>query len=135
MSHNIKKMYRLVNNLSGKSTENPLPNFTNNEEELGDNIADYIMEKVHNIHDNLQHHRKYKLKKLQMLRLTKYDEMNLDEETQIIQLMATKNYELYPISTMVLKRFLKDLAPIITRIVNISLQKGTFATAWKTLII
>ena len=58
--------------------------------------------------------------------------MNVDEVKQIIQLMATKSCELDPIPTMVLKRLLKDLTPIITRIVNISLQIGTFTTAWKT---
>ena len=85
--------------------------------------------------DNLQHHDKYKPKKLKIPSLTKFDEMNVDEVTQIIQLMATKICELDLIPTMVLKRFLKDLAPIINRIVNISLQTGTFATAWKISII
>ena len=118
--HIIKKMYRLVNNLTGISTENPLPNFTNNKEELANNFADYFMDKIHKIHDNI-HHNKYNAKKLQIPSLTKFYEMNVDEVTHIIQLMATNSCELDPIPTMVLKRFLSDVAPIITRIVNISL--------------
>ena len=93
------------------------------------------MDKIHKIHDNLQHHDKYKSKKLEIPPLAKFDEMNVDEVTQIIHLMATKSCELDPIPTMVLKRFLKDVAPIITRIVNISLQTGTFTTTWKMSII
>ena len=128
-------MYRLVNNPTGKFTENPLPNFTKNEEELANKFADYFTDKIYKIHDNLQHHDKYNPKKLEIPPLTKFDEMNVDEVTQITQLMATKSCELDPIPTTVLKRFLKDLAPIITRIDNISLQTGTFTTAWKTSII
>ena len=93
------------------------------------------MDKMYKIHDNLQHHDKYKPKKLEIPPVTKFDEMKVNEVTQIIQLMATKSCEFDPIPAMVLKRFHKDLAPIITRIVNISLQTGTFAMAWKTSII
>ena len=93
------------------------------------------MDKIHKIHDNLQHHDSYKLKKLEIPPLNKFDEMNVDEVAQIIQLMATKSCELGPIPAIILKRFLKDLAPIITRIVNISLQTGTFTMAWKISII
>ena len=76
------------------------------------------MDKMHKIHENLQHHDKYRPKKLEIPPLTKFDEMNVDKVTQIIHLMATKSCELHPILTMVLKRFLKDLAPIITRIMR-----------------
>ena len=109
--HNIKKIYRLVNNLTGKSTENSLPNFIKNKEELATNFADYFMDKIHKIHDNLQHHDKDKPTKLKITPLTKCDEMNVDVVTQIIQLMATKSCELDPIPAMVLKKFLKDLTP------------------------
>ena len=93
------------------------------------------MDKIHKIHDNLQHYDRYKPKKLEIQTLTKCNEINVDEVIQIIQLMATKSFELNPIPTTVLKRFLKDLAPINARIVNISFQTGTFTTAWKTSII
>ena len=53
--------------------ENSLPNVTNNEEELANNFADYFMDKIHKIHDNLQHHDKYKPKKLEMPPLTKFE--------------------------------------------------------------
>ena len=46
-------MYRFINNLTGKSTENQLPNFTSNEEELANNFADCFMGKIHKIYDNL----------------------------------------------------------------------------------
>ena len=122
-------MYRLVNKLTGKSTENPLPNFTNNEEEVVNNFADYFMDKIHKICDNLQHCDKYKPKKLKIPPFTKFDEMSVDEVTQVIQLMATKSCDLDPIPTIMLKKLLKDLTPIISKIMNISLQTGTFTTA------
>ena len=76
--HNIKKMYRIVNNFMGKTTENPCPNFTNKGEELANNFADYFMDKIHKTHDILQHHGKNKPKKLEMPPLTKFDKMNVD---------------------------------------------------------
>ena len=112
-------MYRLVNNLTGKSTENPLQNFTNNEEELANNFADYFMDTIHKIHDNL-HHDKCKPKNLEIPPLTKYGEMNVDEVTQIIQLMATKSCELRPHTNSGTEE-ISQRPPIIIRIVNISL--------------
>ena len=54
------------------------------------------MDKIHKICDNLQHHDEYKPKKLEIPPLTKFDEMNVDELTQIIQLMATKSVNWTP---------------------------------------
>ena len=40
-----------------------------------------------------------------------------------------------PISSKLIKEFVITLLPLITRIVNLSLLSGTFATAWKTAVV
>ena len=49
--------------------------------------------------------------------------------------MKTKSCEIDPIPTELLKKFLVEVLPTITRIINISLRDGVFVDMWKTAII
>ena len=55
-----KKLYALVSNLTGKNTENPLPE-SENMEKLSNKFADYFLEKIQMIRTELDQHPKYNL--------------------------------------------------------------------------
>ena len=61
--------------------------------------------------------------------------MTEEEIKAIVSSLATKSCELDAIPTKLLKEILPAVLPVITRIVNLSLERGTFANDWKTSII
>ena len=56
--HDIKKMYRLINNITGRTSENPMPENVS-EETLVNDFANFFMDKIQKIHDALQQYDKY----------------------------------------------------------------------------
>ena len=48
----IKELYKMVNTLMGTSSDNPLPNHTSNKD-LAEEFADFFMDKIQKIRDNL----------------------------------------------------------------------------------
>ena len=49
--------------------------------------------------------------------------------------MKTKSCEIDPIPTDLLQKCIDHLLPVLTRLVNISLQSGVFSQKWKTAIV
>ena len=47
-----KGLYKMVNTLMGTSSNNPLPNYTN-DKDLAEEFADFFMDKIQKIRDNL----------------------------------------------------------------------------------
>ena len=59
-------------------------------------------------------------------------------EPQVIKTIYTlksKSCELDPILTTIFKKLLHKLAPLITKIVNVSLTQGKFIKDWKTAVV
>ena len=54
---------------------------------------------------------------------------------KLVNKSATKSYELDPISTHFFKQHLEVLIPLITRIINTSLQTGQFPNTLKSAIV
>ena len=52
-----------------------------------------------------------------------------------IHSLKSKSCELDPIPTVIFKNLLDKLAPLITKIVNVSLTQGEFSTDWKTVVV
>ena len=61
--------------------------------------------------------------------------MNAGEVKKIIMKMHMKSCESDPIRTELLKSTLSKTLPIITKILNISLEEGMFVSDWKTVIV
>ena len=56
--HDIKKMYRLINNIMGRTSENLIPENVSDETLVND-FANFFMDKIQKIHNALQQYDKY----------------------------------------------------------------------------
>ena len=68
-------------------------------------------------------------------RHTKFAPPTEEEVRKVVMSLNTKSCELDPIPTHILKEMLDRVLPLITKIINLSLGMGTFATEWKTAIV
>ena len=67
--------------------------------------------------------------------ISKFEMVSESEVAECIRSMASKSCELDAIPTRILKQVLNIVIEPITRIVNVSLEKGIFASKWKTAIV
>ena len=133
--HDIKKMYRLINNITGRTAENPMSK-SDSDETLMNDFANFFIDKIWKICDALQQHDKYTpTRNTNVKLLSCFREMTEDEVIKIIEGMSPKSCELDAIPSSLLKQLATDLAPALTKVVNTSLTSGVFATNWKTSII
>ena len=54
----VKKLYQVIYNMTGKCSLNPLPN-SDNDKDLADNFANYFIDKIRDIRDQLDEYPKY----------------------------------------------------------------------------
>ena len=130
----VKGLYRMVNTLTGTSSENPLPNHTS-DKDLAEEFADFFMDKIQKIRDNLTGYPTYEPTKKITTRLAEFRPFEQTEVKKIIFSMKSKSCKLDALPTRLLKQCIEDILPTITNLVNISLQEGIFASEWKTSII
>ena len=119
-----------MSNLTGKNTENPLPE-SENKEKLSNEFTEYFLEKVQIIRSELDQHPKYQPDKCNVPKLTKFCPMSDKEILKIMNEMPTKYCELNAIPTAIPKKLEPYIREIITRIVNVSLSEGKFPSQWK----
>ena len=109
-----------MSNLTGKNTENSLPE-SKNIEKLSNEFADYFLEKIQIIRSEIDQHPKYQPDRCDVPKLTEFHPMSDREILQIMNEMLTKNCELDAIPTAILKKLSPYIGEIITRIENASL--------------
>ena len=102
-------------------------------------FADYFMDKIKGIQNSLEHHPIYQPNSLGHIksRLTEFNEIPEEDIKNTISRMATKSCKLDPLPISIFKKAVENgkFLHIITRIVNLSLNRGQFANTWKTAII
>ena len=106
----VKGLYRMVNTLMGTSSENPLPNHTS-DKDLPEEFADFFMDKIQKIRDNLTGYPTYKLTKKITTRLTEFRPFEQTEVKKIICSMKSKSCELDALPTRLLKQCIEDILP------------------------
>ena len=128
-----KELYKLVNTLMGTTSNNPLPNHTN-DKDLADEFADFYEQ---NLENQRQPHWKSCIPtyRKNISRLAKFRPFNQTEVRKVIFSMKTKSCELDTLPTKLLKECIDSILWTITNLVNISLWDGVFASRWKTAII
>ena len=114
----IKGLYKMVNTLMGTSSDNPLPNHASNKD-LAEEFADFFMDKIQKIRDNLTENPTYEPTKGSTSRLTEFRPFNETEIKKIVLSMKTKLCELDALPTKLLKECIEDILPTITNLVNI----------------
>ena len=67
--------------------------------------------------------------------LTKFSSISEPDLCKIIKAMPSKSCELDYMGTDKIKEVLHTCIPSITKIVNLSLEKGAFSNQWKTAIV
>ena len=112
-----KKLYSLINNLTNSKTDNPVPD-TESDEALANTFADYFMEKISKIRDDLQSHPEYSPEHRDIDQLVQFHPVSAEYTSKKIRKMARKSCELDPIPTTLLKKLLPWIIDIITDIIN-----------------
>ena len=126
-----KKLYSLVRYLMGTKVQNLMPDNTG-DEKLANDFADYFIEKIQKIQDDLDDYPKFKPKRNSTITSLKiFEPTTADEVTTIIKEMKTKSCELDFLPTSLLKKALPYELNTITNIMNVSLEQGVFPDSWK----
>ena len=129
-----KKLYNLIRYLTGTTTSNPLPPSLS-DEELVNEFADYFMNKIQSIRDNLDTNPKYSASPGNTQNFSAFEPLSTRDVTKIIFGMKTKSCEINSIPTKLLKEILLSVIELITKIVNTSLQQEIFSKHWKIAVI
>ena len=130
-----KKLYKLVSELVGSKSENPMPP-NRTDKELSEDFADFFMNKITKIRDSLNDHPCYTpCESEDIPALENFKELSEEEVKTIIKSMATKSCESDSLPTNILKEGIDIILPIVTKIVNTSLKTGEFANVWKSAIV
>lgn len=129
-----KKLYQFVSSLTGTKSENPMPS-CENDTILSENFADFFMNKIGKIRDSLKEFPNYKPRPKDVESFETFQELEESEIRKLINELKTKSCELDILPTKVLKSFLNELLPMITKLVNTSLKHGVFPTKWKQAIV
>ena len=115
-----KGLYKMVNTLMGTCSNNPLPNHTN-DKDLAEDFADFFMDKIQKIRDNLTVNPIYEPTRKSISRLAEFRAFDQIEVKKIILSMKTKSCKLDTLPTKLLKECIDGILPTITNLVNISL--------------
>ena len=130
-----RKLYSLVRYLTGTKVQNPMPSCTG-DKKLANDFADYFIEKIQKIWDDLDANPKFKPTRNSTITPLKiFEPTTVDEVTTTIMGMKTKSCELDFLPTSLLKKTLPHVINTITNIINVSLEQGVFPDSWKTAII
>ena len=130
---NVKKIFNLVNNLTGTKWKNPLPA----EKNLPDKFASFFLEKITKIRNLLDHIPPYVPQPHShcINNLTDFRLLTEDDVYNLICRSSGKSCKLDPIPGSLLKSMACTLSPLIKNITNKSLLTGTFPMAWKRAVV
>lgn len=129
-----KKLYKFVTEITGSKVQNPMPS-GESDNAIADSFADHFMNKISKIRESLKTYPNYEPSVKNVENLPKFDELSEDDVKKIINNMQSKSCELDVLPTVVLKMFLTELLPLITKLVNLSLSQGIFPEKWKQAVV
>ena len=129
-----KKLYNLVNNITGRVKANPMPT-SESEESLAEKFADYFLSKIKGIRDNLSTCPTYSPVCRDTTPFKSFKPITEEEIVKTIRSMPSKSCENDIIPTKLLKEILPTIAGTLTSIINLSLTEGVFPNEWKSAIV
>ena len=134
---NPRQLWKTINNLLHRSAITSLPNLSS-VTSIAQQFANFFSEKVTKLRTSIQAvnqspHSPQPPKSPP--KLTELRPTDIDEVTKLVMQSPTKQCELDPIPTSLLKQSISILAPTITNIVNLSLSSGTFPSSFKLSIV
>ena len=105
------------------------------DQELADMFTNFFLHKISTIREDLNLTPRYKPLASRVTKLASFRALSQQEVKSIINSLSKKTCELDCMPTKLLKEILDTILPVITQIINSSLEQGTFAACWKTAII
>ena len=133
-SKDAKKLYKLVSHLMGQKQENPLPE-EDDDTKLAEPFGEFFLSKFINIRKLFHNIPPYETQQDTVPRLDKFSTSKADLKT-IINQMPNKSCQLDILKkTATLKKVIDTCIPAITRVINLSLDKGGFYANWKTAVV
>ena len=133
-----KNLFNVINKALHKKEDTPFPPGMS-DAELANDFNKFFDGKIQTIRDNMDSNQigmtpipeapKY------TQQLTEFRLLSKEEVKRLISTSASKHCELDPIPTWLLKECIEDLLPLITQIINLSLQLGDMPMSLKKAII
>ena len=135
--HDSKQLYQQLNKIMHREKSNPLPDHQS-EKELANKFNQFFKEKIDKIRDAFNDSDDGALEydvKYTGQRFENFSAISVDRMNQIIRSSKPKSCDLDPIPTSLLKACSVELAPVICRIVNLSLETASFPETYKYAIV
>ncbi len=137
-SDDPKNLFNVINRALHKKEDTPLPSGLS-DEELANDFDKFFDGKIQIIRDNLDSTQNNITEMPETPKytqqLTEFRSLSQEEVKKLITASASKHCELDPIPTWLLKECIDDLLPLITQIINLSLQLGDMPLSLKKAII
>ena len=134
-----KELFRLAKSLLGQSNTTILPDHKS-PKELAERFNDFFTQKVQNIRDDIakkdptpEINETSMHSNVEML--TSFTNVTIEEVEKLIQKSGNKSCELDPIPTWLLKKCLDPLLPLITKIINRSINSAHVPENFKTALL
>ena len=134
-----KTLWSTVKELLHKKVSSSLPDSP--KEELADKFLNFFVDKINNLRSNIQNSSQVNtstdedLPASQPPLFSNFKPTDVDEVTALIMQSEDKQCDLDPFPTCLLKKCLSVLAPIITKIINLSLTSGQFPNCFKKALV
>ena len=132
--NNSRQLYKIISSLTGQDNTNPLPE-AQSDQELAEQFAEFFLQKIETICEKFNNIALHTTEPSDVPQLTKFSPISELDLCKIIKAMPSKSCELDFMGTDKIKEVLHICIPSITKIVNLSLEKGAFSNLWKTVIV
>ncbi len=137
-----KKLFKIVSFLTGDSKASPLPEY-NDPLALANDFGEFfahkietIQQKIDDICDNESIAPLEEMIHVDLsVKFDQFHSLSEDDVRKMISKSASKSCKLDPAPTWIIKQCLDLLLPVITLMINLSLQLGYFPDAWKCAIV
>ena len=132
-SKDTKKLYKLVSQLIGQKEENPLPE-ADNDTKLAKEFGEFFLNKIINIGKLFNNIPLCEAQRDTVPRLGKFSTICEANLKTIISQILNKSCHLDILKTSTIKKVINVCIPAITRVINLSLDKGRFYANWRTTV-
>ena len=133
-SNDAKKLYKLVSQLMGQKEDNPLPE-EDDDSKLAEQFGEFFLNKIINISKLFYDIPKSKTQEDTIPRFDKFSTISEANLKTSINQMPSKSYEHNILNASTLKKVTDMCIPVITRVINLSLDRREFCINWKTAVV
>ena len=127
---NVKGLCNTINGLIKREKENPMPTNRSNHD-LAQHFADFFSNKVSKIAEALKQYPDFVPPERQVTKLESFDVVSDDDIISIMTKLGNKQCELDLFPVNILNEHKVSIVKEITKLVNSSLQSGSFPENWK----